>query len=62
MQRALKMVDGIEDGKQTAGTRLNRYLSQKSLEPFIYKDKVQDQNQLFVIKVINKLMDMKLLY
>lgn len=38
MQRALNMVDD-EDGKQTAGTRLSRYLNQKSLKPFIYKDK-----------------------
>lgn len=36
MQEALKIVD-VEEGKQTAGTRLNRYLEQKTLEPFIYK-------------------------
>jgi phage protein len=42
MQEALKMVDETEDGKQTAGTRLNRYLNQKSLNPFIYKDKELD--------------------
>ncbi len=42
MQEALKMVDETEDGKQTAGTRLNRYLNQKSLNPFIYKDKKLD--------------------
>ena len=42
MQEALKMVDESEDGKQTAGTRLNRYLSQKSLNPFIYKGKEPD--------------------
>lgn len=41
MQEALKMVD-TEDGKQTAGTRLNRYLNQKSLKPFIFKDKTSD--------------------
>jgi len=35
------MVDD-ENGKQTAGTRLARYLGQKSLEPFIYKDKSVD--------------------
>ncbi|WP_314771654.1 hypothetical protein [Capnocytophaga sputigena] len=29
MQEALKMVDETEDGKQAAGTRLNRYLNQK---------------------------------
>lgn len=41
MQRALKLVD---DGKeyQVAGTRLQRYLDQKSLKPFIYKDKSED--------------------
>ena len=38
MQRALMMVD-LEKGNQTAGTRLTRYLNQKSLKPFIYKDK-----------------------
>lgn len=42
MQEALKMVDETEDGKQAAGTRLNRYLNQKSLNPFIYKDKNPD--------------------
>nr|DAP10665.1 MAG TPA: hypothetical protein [Caudoviricetes sp.] len=31
MQEALKMVDETEDGKQAAGTRLNRYLNQKNL-------------------------------
>lgn len=36
VQEALKMVDA-EDGKRTAGTRLARYLSQKSLNPFITK-------------------------
>lgn len=42
MQEALKMVDEVEDGKQTSGTRLQRYLGQKTLEPFIHKDKEQD--------------------
>lgn len=42
MQEALKMVDEAEDGKQTSGTRLQRYLGQKTLEPFIHKDKEQD--------------------
>ena len=42
MQKALKMVDDVEDGKQVAGTRLNRYLSQKSLNSFIFNDKEQD--------------------
>lgn len=36
MQEALNMVD-TDDGKRTAGTRLARYLSQKSLNPFISK-------------------------
>jgi len=42
MQETLKMVDEEENGKQTAGTRLARYLGQKSLQPFIYKDKTAD--------------------
>ncbi|MNU15306.1 P63C domain protein [compost metagenome] len=42
MQEALNMVDDTEDSKQKAGTRLNRYLEQKSLQPFIYKDKEPD--------------------
>lgn len=42
MQEALKMVEEVEEGKQKAGTRLQRYLGQKSLEPFIYRDKEQD--------------------
>lgn len=36
LQEALKMVDA-EEGKQTAGTRLSRYLNQKSLKPFVNK-------------------------
>lgn len=39
MQETLKMVDIDEDSAPTSGTRLNRYLEQKSLQPFIYKDK-----------------------
>ena len=39
MQDALKMVDEVEEGKQNPGTRLVRYLNQKTLLPFIYKDK-----------------------
>lgn len=35
MQNALKMVDD----KTSSGKRLDRYLDQKSLEPFIYKEK-----------------------
>ncbi len=36
MQNALNLQ---EDSENKSGTRLARYLSQKSLEPFIYKDK-----------------------
>jgi len=36
MQNALKMSD---EGNQETGDRVARYLSQKSLQPFIYKDK-----------------------
>ena len=39
MQEAMKIVDEQEDGTQSSGSRLSRYLNQKSLEPFIYKDK-----------------------
>lgn len=39
LQESLKMVDVEEDSKPTSGARLNRYLEQKSLEPFIYKGK-----------------------
>jgi len=42
MQRALKMVDDYDEGKQTAGTRLTRYLNQKSLKEFIFNGKEQD--------------------
>lgn len=36
MQEALKMVD---DNKTASGHRIQRYLNQKSLNPFIFKDK-----------------------
>lgn len=40
MQRALSMVDEVKEGdSQTSGARLQRYLNQKSLKPFIYKGK-----------------------
>jgi P63C domain len=47
MQNVLKMVDEEDkpspeiepDSKRNSGTRLNRYLTQKTLEPFIYKDR-----------------------
>ncbi len=41
MQSALNMVDDVEN-KQVAGTRLSRYFNQKSLEPYIYKNKDAD--------------------
>ena len=37
MQEALNMVD---DNGKTSGHRILRYLSQKTLKPFIFKDKV----------------------
>lgn len=39
MQETLKMIDSEDESKLTSGTRLTRYLEQKSLQPFIYKDK-----------------------
>lgn len=42
MQESLKMVDEEDKTKGTAGTRLNRYLEQKSLQAFIYKGKELD--------------------
>lgn len=42
MQDALSMVEEGEEGKQKAGTRLNRYLSQKTLNSFIFKGKEAD--------------------
>jgi P63C domain len=42
MQDALKMVDEVDEGSQKSGTRLKRYLSQKSLNLFIYKGKKAD--------------------
>jgi hypothetical protein len=39
MQVALKMVDIDEDSAPTSGTRLVRYLNQKSLIPFIFEGK-----------------------
>ena len=39
MQGALKMVDDTLDSKQTSGARLYRYFNQKTLKPYIYKDK-----------------------
>lgn len=41
MQEALKMVDNAE-GQHSSGTRLTRYLDQKTLKPFIFKDKELD--------------------
>jgi len=42
MQETLKMVDEAEDGKQNPGTRLQRYLSQKTLNKFIFRGKEAD--------------------
>jgi hypothetical protein len=42
MQDVLKMVDEVEEGKQNAGTRLKRHLTQKSLKPFIYRHESPD--------------------
>lgn len=42
MQDALKMVDESETGKQKPGTRLTRYLNQKTLSTFIYSEKDPD--------------------
>jgi hypothetical protein len=39
MQSALKMVEESVDGSKASGATLDRYLKQKSLEPFIYKDR-----------------------
>lgn len=41
MQNALKMVDEPSEGTQSGGARLGRYLNQKTLEPYLYKDKDQ---------------------
>ena len=42
MQEALNMVDTDEKSKPTSGARLTRYLEQKSLKDFIYKEKELD--------------------
>jgi hypothetical protein len=41
MQNALKMAEELADGRQPSGARLTRFLGQKNLEPFLYKDKEQ---------------------
>lgn len=41
VQEALKMVDD-KDAKPTSGSRLIRYLDQKSLRPYIYDNKTDD--------------------
>jgi hypothetical protein len=46
MQDAFKMTD--EDDKQKSGSRLGRHLSQKSLQPFIYKEKSPGHYDPFV--------------
>src|SRR5437764_985431 len=42
MQEVLKMVDEVENGKETAGSRLDRYLNQPSLKLYLYKEKKAD--------------------
>ena len=42
MQTALKIVDDIPSSK-SAGSRLQRYLTQKSLQPYLYKDEGNDK-------------------
>lgn len=42
MQEALKMVD---DNKSTSGHRILRYLNQKSLNPFIFKNKAPGHHE-----------------
>ncbi len=41
MQTALSMTDD-EDDKKTAGSRFNRHLAQKSLQPYLYNEKEVD--------------------
>lgn len=41
MQSALKMVDE-ENSSQVSGKRFDRYLEQKTLQPFLYKDRSKD--------------------
>src|SRR5256885_9806094 len=42
MANALKMVGEVEKGKEKPGNILKKYLGQKSLEPFIYKEKTPE--------------------
>lgn len=53
VQEALKMVD-IEEGKRTAGTRLTRYLNQKTLNPFISKYLESDHFQPIICTDLGK--------
>jgi len=54
MQGALKMVDEAEKGKSVPGTRLKRYLDQKSLKPFLYKGKASDHYEPLICYDGNK--------
>jgi hypothetical protein len=54
MQDALKMTD--EDDRQKSGTRLGRYLSQKSLQPFVYREKKPGHYDPIVMMEKRKLM------
>ncbi|UZJ27352.1 hypothetical protein [Pasteurella multocida] len=59
MQEALKIVD-VEEGKQSAGTRLQRYLTQKRLNPlFIRIESWTTSARLSAIAVHKKSMAMK---
>lgn len=42
LQTALKIVDEPEQGSQAAGNRIDRYLTQKSLQPYIYAGRSHD--------------------
>jgi hypothetical protein len=53
MQRALAMVDE-GDSKEISGTRLNRYLGQKTLQPFIYKGKEPGHFEPIVCLKVNQ--------
>lgn len=53
MQEVLNIVDK-EEGKQTSGTRLTRYLTQKSLEPFLYKGRETNHFDPIICYAANK--------
>ncbi len=58
MQDALKMVDEMESGKQKSGTRLTRYLAQKTLSHLYLRIKrLIIINRLIAIRAMRKSMD-----